>query len=144
MENVKIKKNRAILKIIRTLLDVPLNKITYFDGKHIHGINAMEDGSGRYPLASTVVSISDSLGIKADILLYSFGHFPNKEREIISSDPFFYRDKILDLCNNHETRYSEEVDLDLLNIRRAADYIENNRCEPRKRAKRSKKDDTDK
>ena len=89
-------------------MDVPLNKITYYDGKHIHGINTMEDGTGRQPLASTIVSISESLGISPDILLYSFGHLPKKEREIITSDPFFYREKILELCNNHESRYQEQ------------------------------------
>lgn len=143
MKKIKIKKSRPILKIIRTLMDVPLNKITYYDGKHIHGINTMEDGTGRQPLASTIISISESLGISPDILLYSFGHLPKKEREIITSDPFFYREKILELCNNHESRYKEQVDIDLLNIKRSADYIENNRCERTKRQKRSKENDKD-
>ena len=141
VKNIKIKKHRPILKIIRTLMDVPLNKITYFSGRHIPGINAMENGTTKHPLESTIVSICESLAIKADIVLYSFGYLPNNEKEIISSDPFFYREKILELCNNHESRYEDNIDVDLLNIRRTADYIENNRCERTKRGKRKNEDD---
>lgn len=123
-------------------MEVPLNKITYSDGTHIHGIHAMEDGVTKYPRESTVICISEALGIKPDILLYSFGHLPDKEKDIISSDPFFYREKILELCNNHNNRYTQRVDLDLLNLKRAADYIEHNRCERKIRAKRSKENDS--
>lgn len=144
MKKVKSKKARPILKIMRTLLDVELKNITYVDGKQIPGINAMESGITKQPFASTITAIAKSIGVNPDILLYSFGHLPENEKEIISSDPFFYREKILELCNNHESRYNENVDLDLLNIRRTSEYIEKNRCEPRKRPKRSKNNDTDK
>jgi hypothetical protein len=143
MKKIKTKKLRPILNIIRTLMDVQLNRITYADKRQIPGINHMEAGDIKYPRASTITCIAESLGIRPDILLYSFGHLPDKEREIVSSDPFFYREKILELCNNHESRYQEQVDLDFLNIKRAADYIENNRCEPRKRVKRRTEVETD-
>lgn len=145
MKEQKIKKHKSILKTMRTLLEIPLHKITYHNFKQIHGIHDMEDGKTR-PRESTVISISNSLGIKPDILLYSFGHLPPTEREIISSDPFYYSEKIQDMCNNHEHRYEGQSigDIDLLNIKRCANYIETNRVGRKKKPKVRKENEEDK
>lgn len=142
MENIKIKKHKPILKIFRNLLDIPLDKITYSNGQKIHGIHRKEDGSLN-PSPQNVLAIARALEIKPDILLYAYGYFPPKEKEIISSDPFYYREKIIELCNNHDNRYEEQIDLDMLNIRRVSNYIENNRVERKKKVKRSTDNDKD-
>ena len=143
MKETKVKKHTSILKLMRNILQIPLHKITYVDGRKILGIHYMEEGEVR-PKESTILSISTSLKINPEILLYSFGYLPDKEQKIISSDPFYYREKILNLCNNHEYRYESNVDLDLLNIKRVADYIENNRVEVKKKKKREPDNESDK
>jgi hypothetical protein len=119
------KKPRHILKILRTLLDIDLNKIRYKNNSLIMGIPYYES-LAKNPLRSTVESIAYALKLNPDILFYSFGFLPEKERQIIISDPFFYSEKIKELCNNHENRYESKVDMEILNIKRCAEYIEEN------------------
>jgi len=140
MEDIKIKKYKPIMKIFRNVLGIPIEKLTYQNGKQIHGIHRKEHGTLN-PSPENVLAIARALEIKPDILLYAYGYFPKKEKEIIASDPFYYREKIVELCNNHANRYELKVDLDLLNIRRVADYIENNRVERTKKSTRRTEND---
>lgn len=132
------KKNRSILRILRTLLDVKLKDIKQKNGTQIQGILYYEAKTAN-PLASTVECIAFAYGLKPDILLYSFGYLPEKEKAVISSDPFFYSEKIKELCDNHKNRYGKKIDLDILNMQRCADYIANNRID-NKYPPRKKKD----
>lgn len=138
------KKNRSILRTLRTLLDVKLKDIKYTNGAQIQGILYYEAKTAN-PLASTVECIAHAYGLKPDILLYSFGYLPKKEKAIISSDPFYYSEKIKELCDNHNNRYGKSVDIDILNMQRCAEYIANNRVEykrpPRKKKKENEKKD---
>jgi hypothetical protein len=117
----------TILRIMRDHLNVTLHEIRHSNGSIIRGASFYERNL-RDPLLETALAIAESLEVKPDLLLYSFGILPKEDKEIIKSDPFFYMEKIKKMCNNHDNRYGkEDVDLYSLNVTRVSDYIRLNR-----------------
>lgn len=120
-----MKKNKVkhILTIFRKINNVPMRDVEDASGHRVHSISEYENNK-RTPYKTTIVDIADCFKIKPDILLYSFGILPDEEMRIIKSDPFFYMEKIKELCNNHDNRYGEEtIDLNQKNCYRALDYM---------------------
>ena len=117
----------TILRIMRDHLDITLHDIKYKDGSIIRGA-AFFERNIKEPRRDTALSVAESLNVDPDVLLYSFGILPQKEKDIVKSDPFFYMEKIKKICDNHETRYgNEDVDLYSLNVARVSQYIKNSR-----------------
>lgn len=132
MPNKKI----SILKIFRQLQGSHLKQIAknicnYTRGTPNQGSSSSLSEYENHkiiPLRKTIINIANALNIAPDIIFYSFGYFGDKEIEIIKNDPFYYMEKIKELCNNHDNRYGKEsVNLDDLNRTRAFEYQQNYR-----------------
>lgn len=127
-------KKVSLLRIFRQLQGITLQKTSKNIGKDNKGRNIHLSAISNYenefflPSRKTIKKIAKALKIMPDVLLYSFGYLGEEEIEIIKSDPFYYMEKIKELCNNHDDRYGKErIDLDELNRKRAFDYQENYR-----------------
>jgi transcriptional regulator with XRE-family HTH domain len=119
----KYPNQKTILKLFRSLKQFTLASFKEKTGIHTSLINHYENNLST-PSRETIAKIAKGLDINPDILFYSFGYLPEKERDIIRSDPYYYMDKIQKMCKNHATRYSEEnINLDDLNMTRTYDYI---------------------
>jgi len=129
-------KKISILKIFRqiqgyTLARIAKNICRYKKGAKNNGSSATasyyESGT-IIPSRKKIKTIAKILNISPDIIFYSFGCFGDEEIEIIKSDPFYYMEKIKELCNNHADRYgNEKVNLEDLNRIRAFEYQQNYR-----------------
>ncbi len=128
------KKKIPLLRIFRQLQGITLQETsknigTDSNGRKIH-LTAISNYEREFYLPSrkTIKKMAEALRIMPDILFYSFGYLAEEEIEIIKSDPFYYMEKIKELCNNHVNRYGKErINLDELNRKRAFDYQENYR-----------------
>jgi hypothetical protein len=112
---------------MRDHLNITLHQIRYKNGSIVRGASVYERNI-REPRIETALVIAESLKVNPDLLLYSFGILPKEDKEIIKSDPYFYMEKIKEMCNNHNNRYGkEDVDLYSLNVMRVSDYIKSNK-----------------
>lgn len=116
-------KKPTILKLIRTLRNFTLLSFKEKSGIHTNLINNYENNLNT-PSREMIARIAEGLEVKPDVLLYAYGYLPEKEMNIVRSDPYYYMDKIQKLCKNHNSRYSEEnIDLNDLNLTRTYEYI---------------------
>jgi transcriptional regulator with XRE-family HTH domain len=118
----KIPKNN-VLRLIRRIRDLSLHSL---ETKCKVGVTLLSsyENDKLTPSRETISRIANSLEIKPEILLYAYGYLPEKEMNIIRSDPYYYMDKIQKMCKNHDIRYSEEnVNIDDLNMTRTYEYI---------------------
>lgn len=127
-------KKYTLLRTLRFMTGVPVKDIKNKYGRNKKGGNVtslhLYEERKHEPEGTTIIGISESLGIKPDILFYIYGLFPPEDKKKIIEDPFFYMEKIKKLLNNHEKRYGKKnVDMAQLNINRCYDYIEQSKYE---------------
>jgi hypothetical protein len=117
-------KNKHIFTIMRKFRDISLACVKTKDGKKIFNVSAYERLE-KLPFVETVEKLANAIGADPEVLYYSFGLMPRDVVKIITSDPFYYNEKIKELCNNHEVRYGKDVVVNLneLNKVRSFNYL---------------------
>lgn len=124
----KVSKNKIIpknnvLRLMRRVRNLYLKDLQDKSGVGLNLICSYENDKMN-PSRETIERIANSLEVKPDVLLYAYGYLPQKEMNIIRSDPYYYMDKIQKMCKNHESRYSEDnANVDDLNMTRTYEYI---------------------
>lgn len=109
---------------MRKLKDISIIKVKEKCGNKIYNVSAYERDE-RTPYVSTVFKLASAIEADPEVLFYSFGVLPPDITEIIKSDPFYYAEKIKELCDNHKSRYGVDVEVDLndLNRMRSINYL---------------------
>lgn len=119
---MKKNKPKHIQALFRNLRGVSLKHVEDLTG-HVATNLSTHENLRTIPELKTILNVSKVLDINPTILLYTYGIIPDKIKEMIKSDPFYYMEKMEKMYYNHDKRYgSDEVDLDKLNILRVFEY----------------------
>lgn len=122
LADYKKRKPKHIQALFRTLRGLSLKHVEELTG-HLDTTISTHENFKTVPEVRTINNISKALDINPTVLYYSFGLIPDKIKEMIKSDPFYYMEKMEKLYYNHDKRYGkEDFDLDKLNMVRVFEY----------------------